>query len=109
MCLAVPMQIRSIDEFTATCEAKGVQREVSLFMMQNEGLAPGDHVLVHVGYAIQKVTEAIQERELPAMFILGERYVEAIRQMSGSENAKIVMVPADIPAAVRGLMGNPGK
>ncbi|MDH3894229.1 MAG: HypC/HybG/HupF family hydrogenase formation chaperone [Chromatiales bacterium] len=58
MCLAVPMQIRSIDEFTATCEAKGVQREVSLFMMQNEGLAPGDHVLVHVGYAIQKVTEA---------------------------------------------------
>lgn len=59
--------------------------------------------------AIQKVTEAIQDRELPAMFILGERYVEAIRQMSASANAKIVMVPADIPAAVRGLMGNPGK
>jgi regulator of protease activity HflC (stomatin/prohibitin superfamily) len=59
--------------------------------------------------AIQKVTEAIQDKELPAMFILGERYVEAIRQMSGSENAKIVVVPADIPAAVRGLMGNPGK
>ncbi|MBC2733885.1 MAG: SPFH/Band 7/PHB domain protein [Desulfobacteraceae bacterium] len=59
--------------------------------------------------AIQKVTEAIQDKELPAMFILGERYVEALRQMSGSENAKIVMVPADIPAAVRGLMGNPRK
>jgi regulator of protease activity HflC (stomatin/prohibitin superfamily) len=59
--------------------------------------------------AIQKVTEAIQDKELPAMFILGERYVEAIRQMSGSANAKIVVVPADIPAAVRGLMGNPGK
>jgi hypothetical protein len=43
------------------------------------------------------------------MFILGERYVEAIRQMSASANAKIVVVPADIPAAVRGLMGNPGK
>jgi regulator of protease activity HflC (stomatin/prohibitin superfamily) len=59
--------------------------------------------------AIQKVTEAIQDKELPAMFILGERYVEAIRQMSGSANAKIVVVPADIPAAVRGLMGKPGK
>ncbi len=57
MCLAVPMQIQSIDGFNATCEAKGVQREVSLFMMQNEALAPGDHVLVHVGYAIQKVSE----------------------------------------------------
>ena len=59
--------------------------------------------------AIQKVTEAIQNRELPAMFILGERYVEAVRQMAGSENAKVVMVPADIPAAIRGIMGNPGK
>lgn len=60
--------------------------------------------------AIQKVTEAIQNRELPAMFILGERYVEAMRQMAGSENAKIVVVPADIPTAVRGIMGkNPEK
>ena len=59
--------------------------------------------------AIQKVTEAIQNRELPAMFILGERYVEALRQMAGSNNAKIVVVPADIPAAIRGIMGNPGK
>ena len=58
--------------------------------------------------AIQKVTEAIQERELPAMFILGERYVEAMRQMARSENAKIVVVPADIPSAVRGIIGNPG-
>ncbi len=59
--------------------------------------------------AIQKVTEAIQNRELPAMFILGERYVEAMRQMAGSENAKIVVVPADIPTAIRGIMGNPEK
>jgi len=59
--------------------------------------------------AIQKVTEAIQNRELPAMFILGERYVEAMRQMAGSENAKIVVVPADIPTAVRGIMGKPEK
>ena len=40
----------------ATCEARGVEREVSLFLLQGEPLAPGDHVLVHVGYAIQKVT-----------------------------------------------------
>jgi hydrogenase expression/formation protein HypC len=57
MCLAVPMRVQSIDEFTALCEAKGVQREVSLFMLQGEPVEPGDHVLVHVGYAIQKVSE----------------------------------------------------
>jgi hydrogenase expression/formation protein HypC len=55
MCLAIPMQIARIDGFNAVCEAKGVTREVSLFMLQGEELAPGDHVLVHVGYAIQKV------------------------------------------------------
>lgn len=55
MCLAVPMQIRSIDGFQCTCEARGIEREVSLFLLQGEDLAPGDHVLVHVGYAIQKV------------------------------------------------------
>jgi hydrogenase expression/formation protein HypC len=56
MCLAVPMRITTIDGFQCSCEARGIQREVSLFMLQGESLAPGDHVLVHVGYAIQKVS-----------------------------------------------------
>ena len=57
MCLAVPMKVRSVDGFNAVCEAKGIEREVSLFMLQGEDVTPGDHVLVHVGYAIQKVSE----------------------------------------------------
>jgi len=57
MCLAVPMKITSIDGFQCTCEAKGIEREVSLFMLQHEPPELGDHVLVHVGYAIQKVSE----------------------------------------------------
>ena len=57
MCLAIPMKIKAIDGFVATCEAKGVEREVSLFMLQDEELVIGDHVMVHVGYAIQKMTE----------------------------------------------------
>lgn len=57
MCLAVPMRIKSVDGFAAVCEAKGIEREISLFMLQGEEIQPGDHVLVHVGYAIQKVSE----------------------------------------------------
>lgn len=57
MCLAVPMKIKRIDGLAATCEARGVEREVSLFMLQGEPLEVGDHVLIHVGYAIQKVSE----------------------------------------------------
>ena len=56
MCLGIPMQIKEIDGFTARCEAKGVEREVSLFMLQHEVLATDDFVVVHVGYAIQKVS-----------------------------------------------------
>ncbi|MEW5892851.1 MAG: HypC/HybG/HupF family hydrogenase formation chaperone [Pseudomonadota bacterium] len=58
MCLAIPMQIEAIDGFTARCQAKGVRREVSLFMLQDEMPAVGDFVMVHVGYAIQTVSEA---------------------------------------------------
>ena len=57
MCLAVPMKITGIDGFHATCEAKGIQRAGSLFMLQGEPIEVGDHVLIHVGYAIQKISE----------------------------------------------------
>ena len=57
MCLAIPMQVKTIDNFQCVCEARGIEREVSLFMLQHEAIAPGDFVLVHVGYAIQKVSE----------------------------------------------------
>ena len=56
MCLGIPMQIRKIDGFIACCEAKGVERDVSLFMLQDEPLGVDDFVVVHVGYAIQKIS-----------------------------------------------------
>ena len=54
MCLAIPMQLTRIDGLLARCEAKGVGRDVSLIMLQDEPLALGDFVLVHVGYALQR-------------------------------------------------------
>jgi len=56
--------------------------------------------------ALERVNEAIQDKELPAMYLLGEKYIEAIHSMSKSENSKLVVLPADIPAAVRGIMSN---
>ena len=58
MCLGIPMQVQAIDGFIAYCEAKGVRRDVNLFLLQDAELLPGDLVLVHVGYAIQKISEA---------------------------------------------------
>ena len=56
MCLAIPMCVIELDGFNARCEAKGIERVVSLFLLQHETLSLGDYVLVHVGYAIQKAT-----------------------------------------------------
>lgn len=56
MCLGIPMQIIEINGFNARCTAKGVERDVSLFMLQHELITVGDYVIVHVGYAIQKMT-----------------------------------------------------
>ena len=58
MCLAVPMQITKIDGFTAHCVTKGIERVVSLFLLQEEMVKIGDYVLIHVGYAIQRISEA---------------------------------------------------
>ncbi len=57
MCLAIPMQVMKIEENTAHCAAKGVERDVSLFLLQDESIVVGDYVLIHVGYAIQKISE----------------------------------------------------
>ena len=56
MCLGIPMQIRHIQGYDARCEAKGIERDINLFMLQHEALEPGDWVVAHVGYAIQKLT-----------------------------------------------------
>ncbi|PKN41999.1 MAG: hypothetical protein CVU60_07200 [Deltaproteobacteria bacterium HGW-Deltaproteobacteria-18] len=59
--------------------------------------------------AIAKVAEATKGGELPLVFLLGQRYVDAMRKMAENNNSKVVVLPADLPAAVRGIMGTLGK
>jgi len=56
MCLAIPMQVMLTDGAIARCSANGIEREVSLYLMPPDSVVPGDFVIVHVGYAIQKVS-----------------------------------------------------
>lgn len=66
MCLAIPMRIENIDGFNARASAGGVEREINLFLLQEQAPVVGDFVMVHVGYAIEKVQpeEALRRREL---------------------------------------------
>jgi regulator of protease activity HflC (stomatin/prohibitin superfamily) len=59
--------------------------------------------------AIEKVTMAIKDQELPVMYLLGEKYIESIKAISTSGNSKTIVLPADIPAAIRGIMGGLSK
>lgn len=56
MCLAYPMQITAIDGLSAHCEARGVERDVSLFMLRDEPPAIGDFVMVSLGQAVRRVS-----------------------------------------------------
>jgi hydrogenase expression/formation protein HypC len=58
MCLAVPLCIREIDGLVARCEARGLVRTVSLFLLQHESLAVGDFVLVHLDSAVRRIDRA---------------------------------------------------
>jgi regulator of protease activity HflC (stomatin/prohibitin superfamily) len=57
--------------------------------------------------AIQMVTAAIGENEMPIVYLLGQKYVDALENLSGSDNSKMVILPADLPAAIKGMMGKP--
>jgi len=59
--------------------------------------------------AINKITDAVRTDQLPIMFILGGRYIDALKNMSVSQNSKIVVLPADLPAAIRGILGTVGR
>ncbi|SFV70290.1 Putative stomatin/prohibitin-family membrane protease subunit YbbK [hydrothermal vent metagenome] len=56
--------------------------------------------------AIQLISDTIQDKELPAMFLLGDRYINALEKMSESDNAKFVIYPADLQGAIKGMLGN---
>ena len=56
MCLAVPLRIREIkNNSTAVCERDGVAREVDISLIRDP--LPGDYVIVHAGFAIERVKE----------------------------------------------------
>ncbi|QWR77244.1 HypC/HybG/HupF family hydrogenase formation chaperone [Candidatus Magnetomonas plexicatena] len=56
MCLAVPSKIVSIHNHLSVVDVLGVRREISLLLMP-EAVSVGDYVLIHAGFAIQRVDE----------------------------------------------------
>jgi len=55
--------------------------------------------------SILLVAESIKGDSLPVVYLLGEKYMDALSELSMSENAKSVVFPADIMSTVKGLVG----
>jgi len=70
MCLAIPARVVQIDEGLGLVELGGVVREASFMLLPDAQV--GDYVLLHAGYALQKLDEAEAEETIRLLAELAE-------------------------------------
>jgi hydrogenase expression/formation protein HypC len=88
MCLGIPGQIvEYVDEanFIAKVEVSGVRRNISLALVQPDGVGVGDWVLVHVGFAMSKIDEQEAQETLRLLEQMGKMYEEELDALYESE------------------------
>jgi hydrogenase expression/formation protein HypC len=90
MCLAIPAQIVELSGGTdlATADVSGVQRRINIGLVQDEKLAVGDWVLIHVGFAISKVDEEEARTSLEFLRGLGQAFTDEMVAIQDSDGAE---------------------
>jgi hydrogenase expression/formation protein HypC len=73
MCLAIPGQVVELtaQPMLATVDVSGVRRNVNVGLLE-EGVAPGDWLLIHVGFALSKIGEEAARDQLRMLRAMGE-------------------------------------
>jgi hydrogenase expression/formation protein HypC len=89
MCLAIPGQVIEIvdaENRLATIEIAGVRRTVNIGLLDDDGqgAAPGDWVLIHVGFALSKVDEEEARATLELLSKMGAEYEQELEELRGS-------------------------
>jgi len=82
MCLAIPSRIVEVDNFRAMVDVYGARREINLMLMPEE-VGIGDFVLVHAGFAIQKVEQESAHEALKVISTI----IEDVEKEIESENS----------------------
>ncbi len=91
MCLGIPGQIIEIVDETfqiAKVEVGGVRRGVSIALIAADGVAPGDWVLIHVGFAMSKINEQEAQETLKMLKEMGAAYTDEIALLQKSQIGK---------------------
>ena len=92
MCLAIPGQIVEIvdrDAAIARVDVGGVTRDVNIALLSWEGSepAPGEWVLIHVGFAMARIDEAEAARTLALLRELGDSFDAQLRELAAGDGA----------------------
>ena len=85
MCLAIPGKIVELDSqnaYQGVVDVVGVRRKVDLALLQDEPPVVGDWVLIHVGFAMSKISEADAADQMRTLSMLGEAEA-AMREVRG--------------------------
>ena len=85
MCLAIPGRVVervADDPRFAVVEVSKVRRVINVDLLSDEVLAPGDWVLIHVGFAMSKISDAAAEEQLRVLAMLGEDE-QAMQELEG--------------------------
>jgi hydrogenase expression/formation protein HypC len=87
MCLGIPGHIIEIVDDAnniAKVEVSGVKRNVSVALVRPEGIAPGDWVLIHVGFAMSKIDEDEARETMQALLLMGQTYTDELEMLHAS-------------------------
>lgn len=87
MCLGIPGEVVEIVDplrQLAKVDVAGVRRNVNYGLLEDEGIAPGDWVLIHVGFAMSKIDEEEAGLAMQGLQLMGQAYDDELRAMGES-------------------------
>lgn len=89
MCLAIPGQVAELlpehDEQLALIDVVGVKRKINIGLLERGSLAPGDWVLIHVGFAMSKVDEREAAEALSMLQMMGQAFEDELQAVAESD------------------------
>ena len=89
MCLGIPgeiLEIRQDEPDLARVDVAGVRRMVNIGLLDGEPLAPGDWILIHVGFALSRIDEVEARAAMDFLQSIGQAYDDELRALYESTN-----------------------
>ncbi len=90
MCLGIPGEVVELvdsNHHLAKVDVAGVRRNINIGLLEEEELAKGDWVLIHVGFAMAKIDEGEAQLALEGLQLMGQAYEDEIRAVVESQIA----------------------